>query len=68
MSLRAFHVFFLVVAILFDLGLLAYAFYAPDDEVTRELRSVGVGLGVVAMLLVTYAIWFVRKKGPTIII
>jgi high-affinity Fe2+/Pb2+ permease len=67
MSLKSFHVFFLVIAILFDLGMLAYAYFG-DSTVTRELQSYGVGLGIIALVLITYTIWFVRKKAPTIIV
>lgn len=47
MSLKSFHIFFLVIAIIFDLGMLAYA-YLGDNSVTRELQSYGVGLGIIA--------------------
>ena len=67
MSLKAFHIFFLVIAILFDLGMLAYAYFG-DNSVTRELRSYGVGLGIIAAVLIVYTIWFIRKKAPKIII
>ncbi len=67
MSLKSFHIFFLVIAILFDLGMLAYAFYG-DNSVTRELQSYGFGLGIIAAALIIYTIWFIRKKAPTIII
>ena len=67
MSLKSFHVFFLVLAILFDLGIMAYAFLG-DNSVTRELRAYGVGLGVIAAALLVYTVWFIRKKAPKIII
>ena len=67
MSLKSFHVFFLIIAILFDLGMMAYA-YMGDNSVTRELQSYGVGLGIIAGVLILYTIWFVRKKAPNIII
>ena len=67
MSLKSFHVFFLVIAILFDLGMLAYAWFG-DNSVTRELQSYGVGLGIIAVALIIYTVWFVRKKAPKIII
>ena len=63
MSLKSFHVFFLVIAILFDLGMLAY-----DNRVTEELKSYGVGLGIIAVILIGYTVWFVRKKAPKIIV
>lgn len=67
MSLKSFHIFFLVIAILFDLGMLAYAWFG-DNSVTRELQSYGIGLGIIAGVLIIYTIWFIRKKAPKIII
>lgn len=67
MSLKSFHVFFLVIAILFDLGMLAYACFG-DNRVTEELKSYGVGLGIIAVILIGYTVWFVRKKAPKIIV
>jgi hypothetical protein len=67
MSLKTFHVFFLVLAILFDLGMLAYA-YLGENSVTEELRAYGVGFGAIAAVLIAYTIWYVRKKAPTIIV
>ena len=67
MSLKAFHIFFLANAIIFDLGMLAYA-YLADNSAARELQSYGVGLGIIAALLIVYTIWFIRHKAPKIII
>ena len=67
MSLKSFHVFFLVLAILFDLGMLAYAYFG-DNSVAEELQSYGVGLGIIALALIVYTVWFVRKKAPKIIV
>jgi hypothetical protein len=66
-SLKSFHVFFLVVAILMDLGVLAYAVWG-ENSVAMELQSYGVGLGAIALVLILYTIWFVRKKAPKIIV
>jgi len=66
-SLKSFHVFFLVLAILMDLGVLAYAIWG-ENSVAAELQSYGVGLGAIALLLIVYTVWFVRKKAPKIII
>jgi len=67
MSLKSFHVFFLVIATLMDLGMLAYAIWG-QNSVARELQSYGVGLGIIAVVLIAYTIWFVRKKAPKIIV
>ena len=47
--------------------MLVYAYFG-DNSVTRELRSYGVGLGIIAGVLIIYTIWFIRKKAPKIII
>lgn len=67
MSLKAFHIFFLIVAILFDLGMLAYAYFG-ENSAAQELQSYGVGLGIIALALIVYTVWFVRKKAPGIIV
>jgi high-affinity Fe2+/Pb2+ permease len=67
MSLKSFHVFFLILAILMDLGMLAYAIWG-QNSVARELQSYGIGLGIIALILIAYTIWFVRKKAPKIIV
>ncbi len=67
MSLKSFHVFFLILAILMDLGMLAYAIWG-ENSVARELQSYGIGLGIIAVILIAYTVWFVRKKAPKIIV
>ena len=67
MSLKSFHVFFLVIAILMDLGILAYSVWG-DNSAARELQAYGVGLGAIAVILIVYTVWFIRKKAPKIII
>jgi cytosine/uracil/thiamine/allantoin permease len=66
-SLKAFHIFFLIIAILFDLGMLAYACFG-ENSVARELQSYGIGLGIIAGVLIVYTVWFIRKKAPKIIV
>ena len=68
MSLKTFHLFFLIFAILFDFGFAAYAFFGPDNEITREIKPMGIGSGIFGLLLVAYGIWFYRKMAPRIII
>jgi len=68
MSLKTFHLFFLIVAILFDFGFAAYAFFGPENELTREIRPMGIGSGIFGLLLIAYAVWFYRRKAPPIIV
>ena len=68
MSLKTFHMLFLVFAILFDFAFAAYAFFGPDNEITREIKPMGIGSGIFGLLLIAYGIWFHRHKAPQIII
>ena len=68
MSLKTFHLFFLVIAILFDFGFAAYAFYGPDNEITREIKPMGIGSGVFGLILIVYGLWFYLRKAPKIIV
>lgn len=68
MSLKAFHLFFLCIAILFDYGLAAYAFLGPENELTAELKPLGIGSGILGTALLIYGVWFVTKKSPKIIV
>lgn len=68
MSLKTFHLFFLVIAILFDFAFAAYAFYGPDNEITREIKPMGIGSGIFGLILVVYGLWFHLRKAPKIIV
>jgi hypothetical protein len=68
MSLKTFHLFFLVIAILFDFAFAAYAFYGPDNEITREIKPMGIGSGIFGLILIAYGLWFHLRKAPKIIV
>lgn len=68
MSLKTFHLFFLVIAILFDFAFAAYAFFGPDNEITREIKPMGVGSGIFGLILIAYGLWFYLRKAPKIIV
>lgn len=70
MSLKSFHIFFLVIAVLFDFSLAAFSWFGPDNEITHELRTsgMGVGSGIFGVVLTIYGIWFHRVKAPKIIV
>ena len=55
MSLKAFHIFFIVLSILLAAGCSIWAF------VTGVSPVFGVSCGVVAVALVIYGIFFLRK-------
>jgi hypothetical protein len=69
MSLKGFHVFFIMVAALFSAAMAAWAFLGASSEVLGEAaRGFGVGAIVSAIGLFAYGIWFALKKGKTIIV
>ena len=40
----------------------------PVTKSSCELQSYGVGIGLIAAVLIIYTIWFVCKKAPKIIV
>ena len=68
MSLKGFHIIFLILAVLCAFGFYAWTLW--DSEAAKAMGVVGMGqiscgLGVV---LFVYAVWFVVKKSRTIIV
>ena len=61
MSLKTFHIFFIIVSVLFSLGFSVWAFleYARLDQATNLIF--GVGALVLALILMVYGRWFLRK-------
>jgi hypothetical protein len=68
MSLKTFHLFFLIVAILFDFGFAAFAYYGPESDITKEIRPLGIGSGIFGVGLIAYGVWYHTKKAPSILI
>ncbi len=61
MSLKAFHIFFIVVSILLAV---AFGFWAVDDfgrSASRVHLALGVGSFIASGVLVVYGVWFLRK-------
>lgn len=62
MSLKAFHVVFVVCSVLLSLGLLVWAALQPER--TPEVLTLGLLGLVAAVALVAYGAWFLKKlKG-----
>ncbi len=61
MSLKAFHIFFIIASILLTVG---FGFWAVDDF-RRSASRVHLALGVASFIgsgvLVVYGVWFLRK-------
>ncbi len=68
MSLKGFHILFIVLAVLCTGGFWAWTRWNPEDA--RELNVVILGQcsGVFGILLLVYGVWFVVKKSRTIIV
>jgi hypothetical protein len=68
MSLKGFHVIFIILAVLCAFGFFAWT--KMESEVAAKMGVLGMGLwsGVIGVLLLVYGIWFVVKKSKTIIV
>lgn len=64
MSLKAFHIFFIIASALLALGLALWGF-SHEGESYRSPILGGVGL-VVGILLVPYLIWFLKKMRQVV--
>lgn len=56
MSLKAFHIVFIVLSILLCITCAAWAFY------NHAGRAFGVGASICALALIVYGIWFIKKS------
>ncbi|MGK0187981.1 MAG: hypothetical protein ACI9R3_003773 [Verrucomicrobiales bacterium] len=68
MSLKGFHIVFIVLAALLSLGFAAWISFVPQEIVTGSLRVSGWLSGAAGVSLVLYGIWFVLKKSRKIIV
>lgn len=68
MSLKGFHILFIVLAFLCTAGFYAWAVIMPEKA--SELGAVAIGnvSGSLALALLIYGIWFVVKKNKTILL
>ena len=68
MSLKGFHVVFIVLASLCSLGSAVWALTAPADVATSAIRTSGWLSGAIGVLLILYGVWFVVKKSRKLIV
>lgn len=68
MSLKHFHVIFIVLAFLCDGGFFLWTHLEKDQA--ERLGAVGIGMfsGWVALGLLVYGLWYVLKKSKSIIV
>ncbi len=65
MSLKGFHVFFIIVAALFCVLTAVWAFLSSES--TGVIKGFGAFCGLAGLALTAYGVWFVKKKSKTII-
>ena len=68
MSLKGFHILFIVLAFLCTAGFWAWTLL--DRESARNIGALPIGAfsGALAAMLLVYGVWFVVKKARTIIV
>lgn len=67
MSLKNFHIVFLLLAILVTVGFFVWTKMASDSRITPEIAFSGLGSGILGLILIPYTIWFILIKRKTII-
>lgn len=67
MSLKGFHIFFISIAVLFCTGFAVWGFLGAGD-LTEQMRIPSFITGALGAVLLTYGIWFVKKKFSQIIV
>jgi hypothetical protein len=68
MSLKGFHIVFIVLAALCSMGFAAWVLQAPGAIVTDSLRISGWFSAAAGITLVVYGVWFVVKKSRKLIV
>ena len=66
MSLKGFHVLFILLAVLCTLGFAAWCFLLGQDVAGG--RAMGFFSGILGLGLACYGVWFVRKKADRLIL
>lgn len=68
MSLKHFHVIFIVFAVLCDGGFFLWTRFEPEQAERIGAAGIGMFSGWVALGLIAYGLWYVIRKSKTIII
>ncbi len=68
MSLKSFHVFFIVLAVLSSLGFAVWTFTMGGAELASGPGALGVTSALASIVLAAYGVWFVMRKAGRIII
>jgi len=68
MSLKSFHVVFIVLATLSSLGFAAWVFIRSEATLASGLGAVGILSVLMGLALAAYGVWFVARKSARLII
>ncbi len=68
MSLRGFHIVFIVMAALSDLFVWMWTHANPDEVEALNLMWLRVASGWLAIVIIVYGLWFIAMKARTIIV
>ena len=68
MSLKSFHVFFIVLAVLSSLGFAVWAFTKGGAEPSSALGAMGIFSALAGLALAVYGVWFVVCKSGRLIV
>lgn len=68
MSLKYFHIIFLVLAILCDAGFWLWLHFAPEDAARAGALGMKPYAGIVCVGLLVYLLWYLVKKMRSIVV
>jgi high-affinity Fe2+/Pb2+ permease len=68
MSLKHFHVVFILLAVACSLGFALWSFLGAGSHLEEGVRIAGVLSGICGAGLACYGVWFLTKKSKSIII
>lgn len=68
MSLKHFHIVFLVFAVLCDAGFWLWMHLVPEDAARAGALPMKPYAGLVCVVLLGYGVWYMVKKMRTIIV
>ena len=68
MSLKSFHIFFIVMAVLISFGFCLWVFTRGGADLVSGLGALGMLSGLAGVGLAVYGVWFVVRKSGRIII
>ena len=69
MSLKGFHVVFIVLAVLVSVLFAWWTMATSEGRAAGQLvRWTGIGSGILGLVLAVYGVWFIKNKSKSIIV